>query len=82
MNQPYSDVYRYIVKELTPTAHKPDEVSLSIVCEPVNAPGHQSTVTLHLEPGTTMAEAQEIADTLQSKVKGLFHTQVKKNDRG
>ena len=39
MNQPYSDVYRCIVKELTPTAHKTDEVSLSIVCVPVNPPG-------------------------------------------
>lgn len=80
MTQPHSDVYRYIVKELKPSAHKPDEASLSIVCEPVNAPGHQSTVTLHLEAGTTLAEAQEIAATLHSKVKGLFHTQVKKDE--
>jgi hypothetical protein len=79
MNQPYSDVYRYIVRELAPTAHKPDELPLSIVCEPLSVPGKANTgrkITLHLQAGTTAAEAQSIADTLQAKVKELSHAQV------
>ncbi len=79
MTQPLSDVYRYIVKELAPSAHKPDEPSLTIVCEPLGVPGKSSksgTLTLHLQDGTTPAEAQVIAHTLQSKVKAVCHVQA------
>ncbi len=79
MTQPLSDVYRYIVKELAPSAHKPDEPALSIVCEPIKVPGEpntSNTITLHLHDGTTQAEAQAIASTLQAKVKALCHVQA------
>jgi len=68
MTQPLSDVYRYIVKELAPSAHKPDEPALSIVCEPISVSGEPSAsgnITLHLPDGTTPAEAQAIASSLQ-----------------
>ncbi|QCY11565.1 hypothetical protein [Pseudomonas sp. MPC6] len=76
MTQPKSAVYQYIVRELAPTEHALDEAPVSIVCEPVNVPGSPSAhgrITMHLEAGTTLEEAQAIAKTLQSKVKGLFH---------
>jgi hypothetical protein len=79
MTQPQSAVYRYIVKELAPTAQQPNETPLSIVCEPISvagAPSHHGTVTLHLDAGTTPAEAEQIANTLQTKVKALFHVQT------
>lgn len=79
MPQPLSDVYRYIVKELVPSARKPDEPALSIVCEPMNVPGEPSvtgTITLQLHDGTTQAEAQEMVSTLQAKVKALCHVQA------
>jgi hypothetical protein len=79
MTQPLSDVYRYIVKELAPSEHKPDEPALSIVCEPLSVPGETSnsgTITLHLQDGTTPAEAQAMANTLQRKVKALCHVQA------
>jgi hypothetical protein len=79
MTQPLSDVYRYIVKELAPSAHKPEEPALSIVCEPINVAGEPSasgTITLHLHDGTTQAEAQEMASILQAKVKALCHVQA------
>ena len=79
MTQPLSGVYRYIVKELAPSAHKPEEPALSIVCEPINVAGEPSasgTITLHLHDGTTQAEAQEMASTLQAKVKALCHVQA------
>lgn len=82
MTQPLSDVYRYIVKELAPSSHNLDEPALSIVCEPLSVPGKPSnsgTITLHLQDGTTPAEAQAMASTLQSKVKALCHVQVTKD---
>jgi hypothetical protein len=76
MNQPLSDVYRYIVKELAPSVHKPDEPALIIVCEPFSEPGTSNTITLHLQDGTTPAEAQAMASTLQAKVKALCYVQA------
>ncbi|MEH6685636.1 MAG: hypothetical protein V7693_00070 [Halopseudomonas sabulinigri] len=79
MNQPQSDVYRYIVRELAPTDHTPEQAPITIVCEPQNVPGQDppnGTVFLHMLPGTTTEEAQSIADTLQAKVKGLCHLQT------
>ncbi|QAY86135.1 hypothetical protein [Pseudomonas arsenicoxydans] len=76
MTQPLSAVYQYIVRELAPTEHALDEAPVSIVCEPVMAPGNPTThgrITMHLEAGTTLEEARAIAKTLQTKVKGLFH---------
>ncbi|KAF2406643.1 hypothetical protein SAMN04490179_4479 [Pseudomonas antarctica] len=76
MTPPLSAVYQYIVRELAPTEHAPDEAPVSIVCEPLNAtasPPAQGSIILHLEKGTTLEEAQAIAKTLQTKVKGLFH---------
>lgn len=80
MTQPLSDVYRYIVKELAPGAHHPDEPALSIVCEPISVSGEPSaggTITLHLQDGTTPAEAQAIASSLQAKVKALCQVHAK-----
>jgi hypothetical protein len=82
MTQPLSDVYRYIVKELAPTPHTPEEPALTIVCEPINEPGTSSlskTITLHLQAGTTRAEAEAIADTLRSKVKALCYVQAEQD---
>jgi len=39
MPKPSSAVYGYIVKELAPTEHEPDEASITIVCEPFGVPG-------------------------------------------
>ncbi|WAC43561.1 hypothetical protein OU997_14985 [Pseudomonas sp. SL4(2022)] len=78
MTQSVSDVYRYIVRELAPSVHKPDVAALSIVCELINVPGEPSaggTITLHLHDGTTPEEAQAMASTLQAKVKALCHVQ-------
>jgi hypothetical protein len=79
MTQPRSDVYRYIVKELAPSPHKPDEPALTIICEPIKVPGEpitSNTITLHLQDGTTPAEAQAMASTLQTKVKALCYVQA------
>jgi hypothetical protein len=83
MTQPLSAVYQYIVRELAPTEHAPDEAPVSIVCEPLHAPGSptsQGRIILHLEKGTTLEEAQAIAKTLQTKVKGLFHLKASEED--
>ncbi|KAF0866605.1 hypothetical protein [Pseudomonas sp. LD120] len=76
MSRPQSAIYRYIARELAPTEHAPDEAPVSIVCEPLDktaSPSGHGTIILHLEAGTTLEEAQDIAAMLQSKVKGLFH---------
>lgn len=80
MTQPLSDVYRYIVKELAPGVHHPDELALSIVCEPISVAGEPSAggnITQHLQDGTTPAEAQAIASSLQAKVKALCQVHAK-----
>ena len=75
MKTSYSDIYRYIVRELAPSPREPDNVPLTIICEPLDegedSPHH--TVILHLVAGTSMAEAQAMADALQAKVKTVCH---------
>jgi len=82
MNHEESDMYRYIVKELTPSTHEPAAVLLTIVCEPLNPSAEASrngAITLHLQAGTTLAEAQAIANTLQSKVKTVCQVQAQEH---
>lgn len=76
---PSSAVYDYIVRELAPTEHEPDEAPLTIVCEPVTGSGGASargTLSLRLKAGTTPEEARAIASTLQARVKGFCHLQA------
>ena len=76
MPKPKSAVYDYIVREVAPTDHEPDEAPLNIVCEPLSLPGEASaggTITMRLKAGTTPEEARAIASTLQARVKGLCH---------
>ncbi len=78
-----SDVYDYIVRELAPTDHWPDEAPVTIVCEPLAVPGGQrarGTITMRLKAGTTPDEARAIASTLQTSVKGLCHLEVASSD--
>jgi len=79
MPKPSSAIYDYIVRELAPTDHEPDEASITIVCEPLGVPGGASargTITMRLNAGTTPEEARAIANTLQAKVKGLCHLET------
>lgn len=74
MLTPSSAIYSYIVRELAPTDHEPDEAPITIVCEPLGAPGGVSprgTLSIRLKVGTSLEEASAIARTLQAKVKGL-----------
>ncbi|MGR3890020.1 hypothetical protein [Pseudomonas sp. 1152_12] len=83
MTQPLSAVYQYIVRELAPTEHAPDEAPVSIICQPLHATASspaQGRITLHLERGTTLEEAQAIAKTLQTKVKGMFHLKASEDE--
>jgi len=57
MPKPSSAIYDYIVRELAPTEHEPDEAPLTIVCEPLGVPGGASargTITMRLNAGTTL----------------------------
>jgi hypothetical protein len=79
MPTPSSAIYDYIVKELAPTEHEPDEAPITIVCEPHSVPGGASTrgtISMRLKAGTTPEEARAIASTLQARVKGLCHLEV------
>ena len=76
MNKPYSAIYQYIVRELAPTEHEPDEAPITIVCEPLSVSGASNalgTISMRLKAGTTPEEARAIASTLQARVKGLCH---------
>jgi len=77
MKTSYSDIYRYIIRELAPLPPEPKNVPLTIVCEPLDeqpgSPHH--TVIIHLVAGTTMSEAQEMADALQAKVQTFCHVE-------
>jgi hypothetical protein len=78
MSTPKSAVYNYIVRELAPAEHEPDEASITIVCEPFGVEGELSargTITMTLKAGTTPEDARAIASTLQARVKGLCHLQ-------
>ena len=76
---PTSAIYDYIVRELAPTDHEPDEAPITIVCEPLNVPAGSSvhgTMSMRLKAGTTPEEARAIASTLQARVKGLCHLEA------
>lgn len=77
MKTSYSDIYRYIVRELVPSSPEPKNVPLTIVCEPLGKQqdSHHHTVIIHLVAGTTMSEAQEMADALQAKVQTFCHVE-------
>jgi len=80
MPKPVSALYAYIVRELAPTDHEPDEAPINIVCEPLSVPGGavaQGTITMRLKAGTTPEEARAIASTLQAKVKGLCQLEAR-----
>lgn len=79
MLKPTSAIYDYIVRELKPTEHEPDEAPITIVCEPVGVAdgmNPRGTISMRLMAGTTPEEARAIASTLQSRVKGLCHLEV------
>lgn len=79
MPLPSSAVYGYIVRELSPTEHEPDEAPITIVCEPLSAAAGASargTISMRLKAGTTPEEARAIASTLQARVKGLCHLEA------
>lgn len=79
MSQPSTAIYDYIVRELAPADHAPDEAPITIVCEPLSrldgSPARGS-ISMRLLAGTTPEEARAIAGTLQAKVKGLCHLEV------
>ena len=79
MSNPSSAIYDYVVRELAPTEHAPDEAPITIVCEPLGVTGGASargTMTMRLKAGTTPEEARAIASTLQARVKGLCHLEA------
>lgn len=39
VQKPNSATYDYIVRELAPTEHEPDEAPINIVCEPLGVSG-------------------------------------------
>ncbi|MGK2897471.1 MAG: hypothetical protein ACSLE9_02100 [Burkholderiaceae bacterium] len=82
---PNSAVYDYIVRELAPTEHEPDEAPITIVCEPLAGSGGtntRGTLSMRLKAGTTPEEARAIASTLQAKVKGLCHLEASGDEAG
>ena len=79
MSPSNSAVYDYIVRELAPTEHQPDESPITIVCEPLGIPDgsrFRSEISMRLMAGTTAEEARSIASTLQARVKGLCHLEA------
>lgn len=79
MLKPKSSIYDYIVRELAPTEHEPNEAPITIVCEPVSggdSTSPQGAISMRLMAGTTPEEARAIASTLQAKVKRLCHIEV------
>jgi len=56
MLKPSSAIYDYIVRELAPSDHEPDEAPINIVCEPLGVTAGVSTrgiITMRLKAGTT-----------------------------
>ncbi len=79
MPKPSSAIYDYIVRELAPTEHEPDEAPIAIVCEPLSVAGGtgpRGKISMRLKAGTTPEEARVIASTLQARVKGLCHLEA------
>ncbi|MCQ9379901.1 hypothetical protein [Methyloversatilis sp. XJ19-49] len=80
-----SDVYDYIVRELAPSDHEPDEAPITIVCEPLCVTDGSSSrrkIFMRLKAGTTAEEARAMASTLQARVKGLCHLEVSGDEAG
>lgn len=80
---PSSAIYNYIVRELAPTEHEPDEAPLTIVCEPLSMPDGASArgkISMRLLAGTTPEEARAIASTLQARVKRLCHLEASRDE--
>ena len=76
MFKPSSSIYDYIVRELAPHEHEPNEAPITIVCEPLRTgddANSQGAISMRLMAGTTSEEAHATASTLQSKVKRLCH---------
>lgn len=79
MSSSNSAIYDYIVRELTPTEHAPDEAPISIVFEPLGAVDGlpaRGKISMRLLAGTSPDEAQAIASTLQARVKRLCHLEA------
>jgi hypothetical protein len=82
---PSTAIYDYIVRELAPTEHEPDEAPITIVCEPLSVPdgsGARGTMFMRLKAGTTPEEARAIASSLQVSVKGLCHLEASSDEAG
>jgi len=83
MSNSSSAIYDYIVRELAPNEHDPDEAPITIVCEPLSmldgAPARGS-ISMRLMAGTTPDEARAIASTLQARVKGLCHLEASSDE--
>ena len=85
MPMPSSAIYNYIVRELAPSEHEPDEASITIVCEPLGLPGDsggRGAMSMRLKAGTTLEEARAIASTLQARVKGLCQLEASRDEAG
>lgn len=83
MSKPGSAIYDYIVRELAPTEHEPDEAPITIACEPLSLVGDpiaRGTTFMRLKAGTTAEEARAIASTLQARVKRLCHLEASGDD--
>jgi len=83
MPKPSSATYDYIIRELAPTEHEPDEAPITVVCQQLGVPTGASsdgTITMRLKAGTTPEEARAIASTLQAKIKGLCHVEAPGNE--
>jgi hypothetical protein len=79
MSKPSSAIYDYIVRELAPTEHEPDEAPITIVCKPLSVGEEASSrdaISMRLMAGSTPEEARAIASTLQARVKGLCHLEA------
>ncbi len=80
-----SAIYNYIVRELAPSEHEPDEAPITIVCEPLDVPGSsgaRGAMSMRLKAGTTPEEARAIASTLQARVKGLCQLEASSDEAG
>ena len=85
MPMPSSAIYTYIVRELAPGEHAPDEAPITIVCDPLGVPGRsgaRGALSMRLKAGTTPEEARAIASTLQARVKGLCHLEASSDEAG
>lgn len=79
MSQPSTAIYDYIVRELAPAEHEPDEAPITIDCEPLSlldGSPVRGRISMRLMAGTTPEEARGIASVLKARVKGLCHLEA------